>query len=955
MSGAHEILIDPTLRAKFDAERLRDRFAKPQPEASTRPNVPPRAAGTSDFPPPPRPPPYTPNRSTFSPPPSAARKYDKYSRTSTGWSNVDPADARAKNNDFKAWEQMRHGQPTMPSRRAPPPQWSPGRSAFDMKNTSPPGRASYGPAPKPPRRPWEDLKDAGMPPNLSRANTARPSPKKGGFAPASAEQDEGQVPSARYNVFSNDRSKHASAMPPPPPRAPTSKRPDPMPAFTREPFVPTQARVSTPYQTTGGEKTYFGSGPGLHRSATSATPRETTSRTEHYKDSSHLNGDHVRASSAQASHRQEAFRPMEGSSSATTTDTSSSDEADEKFVYSRPREPRNQTSARSGKCRVPAGAGPRSAGFSPHVRVEQAEDEGQAPRPLYDGSRRHSGIDFLSQRSFDEGQEALKDGRSKPGPDRPGPQAASAPTGSGSGDRFAPRHHRSFDAHYKSPSIDGPSPNINDETSKSPMYGNPGYFPLSLLHYSGPLPSEKWSQQWPFGPLKEQTSRDSLRIPYQAVPSSLPPAATIAQNLSPLDEPVLARTKNQAPNYANPVFGSFRWSHGQSDQPTPPLRRQSSESINTQFSPSRDVPKFGGDKPFFPRSRAKQDKPDDPPIAPNEVKGDDQHDDGDSPGSHTKIPPPPKVGDKWSAEDWEKRFGFHTFELPANGQSSRNTSRKRGPSRSGSASNLKRAGTSRSANLQPSVTEAGDEPTMPRADSMEPGANSTGSSRTGTGSDDSAMDIDSSPPAGSDNTSRQTDARGPSATGNEGGATPRATPVSLNATNGTRQEPDSLNLNLNSFRHVAPFQRGTGEGLGAVDDLKDALPFESRPSPTRPNFEYASKPLDFPRVPKAPVPPQQLSPANWDAYVADMNNYMFNWNTFSYKMLIVFQRRQEEHREIGPSWIAKMGGDCTAYLEGLDEDERARKFWDIASDHHKDCMMKLKDTREKMLRQSKGR
>ena len=496
MSGAHEILIDPTLRAKFDAERLRDRFTKPPTEASTRPNVPPRAAGTSDFPPPPRPPPYMPNKSTFSPPPSAGRKYDKFGRTSTGWSNVDPADVRAKNNDFKAWEQMRHGQPSMPSsRRAPPPQRSPGRSAFDVKHTSPPGRASYGPAPKPPRRPWEDLKDAGMPPNLSRANTARPSPKKAGFAPASAEQDEEQVPSARYNVFNNDRSKHASAMPPPPPRAPTSKRPDPMPAFTREPFVPTQARVSTPYQTTGGEKTYFGSGPGLHRSATSATPRETSSRTGYYNDSSHLNGDHIRAASAEASHRQEAFRTMEHSSSATTTDTSSSDEADEKFVYSRPREPRNQTSTRSGKCRVPAGAGPRSAGFSPHVRVEQAEDEGQAPRPLYDGPRRHSGIDFLSQRSFDEGQESFKNDRSKPGPDLPGPQAASAPTGSGSGDRFAPRHHRSFDAHYRSPSIDESSTVPNDETKKSPMYDNPGYFPLSSLHYSGPLPSERRSQR----------------------------------------------------------------------------------------------------------------------------------------------------------------------------------------------------------------------------------------------------------------------------------------------------------------------------------------------------------------------------------------------------------------------------------------------------------------------------
>ena len=160
-------------------------------------------------------------------------------------------------------------------------------------------------------------------------------------------------------------------------------------------------------------------------------------------------------------------------------------------------------------------------------------------------------------------------------------------------------------------------------------------------------------------------------------------------------------------------------------------------------------------------------------------------------------------------------------------------------------------------------------------------------------------------------------------------------------------------MNLGGFRHVAPFTTSSA-GLSDISELKTSLPFESRASLTRPDFSKCTKPLDLPKPPKAPTVPQTLSEETWTTYIQGMNAYMFNWNSFSYKILMQFQQRQEERREIGPSWVLQVGGDCQAYLEGLEAEEKARKWWDVACDHHKEAMIGLKNVREKMLKTKDG-
>ena len=323
---------------------------------------------------------------------------------------------------------------------------------------------------------------------------------------------------------------------------------------------------------------------------------------------------------------------------------------------------------------------------------------------------------------------------------------------------------------------------------------------------------------------------------------------------------------------------------------------------------------------------------------------------GDNPASATDIPPPPKVGDKWSSEDWEKRFGPHTFEVPQSNISNRPSVNKRaGTPRMGSFTNVKRAGTFRGNSFQPTVVDDDDSGASDRSSARDsPFAASK--SRPSEISNGSAMDIDSSPPASEKVTFAESEIS-PTTKARY----PPLVPSPLGHTNVKPPpvpESGDTKLNFNDFRHVAPFA-SSQDGLNGVDDLKGALPFQSRPSPTQPDFTKCFEKMELPNPPKPPSPPGELSDAAFAQYVSAMNHYMFHWNSFSTKILMLFQRRQEEHREIGQGWVGLVGGDVDAYLHALDEDERGRQWWDTASDRHKKAMLNLKSIRERMLK-SKG-
>ncbi|KAL9631128.1 MAG: hypothetical protein Q9164_006054 [Protoblastenia rupestris] len=892
IQSAHEVLTDPAQRAKYDAQRLRHGLLSAYASPPPRPNVPPRTQ-TTNFPPPPRPPPPSASKPSYSPPRPGASKYARFTGASSRWGTAGTDDAKSKTNDFKAWEQMRHGQGPIPPRRAPPPK-APRATHFETERTSSPGRSQ----PKttangvPLRRgAWEDLRDAGMP-NLSRANTTRAPPKKAGFAPSPPARHEPPARSAYFNTFKGERpppKPPSSSMPPPPPRVPTSKKPDPQGADFEFPLGTNHDRVSTPYHSPGGEKTFLSS-PGLHRSSTSTTPRESNSRTGwHDRDSLHPDGEHIRAASAGAANR-DGHRTMPGVSSATTTDTSSSsDEAEAETLYTGPRGTRVQASR---KTRMPAGAGvrPRSS-FPPHVRVEDVEDEPEASHTfLNTGFRKYSGVDMPSQKPFSDQPEDFMSHRMKQDAPQLGSQSAIPPAAYIPTEHSIPRR-KSFDEKYRST----PDSKSSDHTSNNHKNKTP------IL----------------FGP-------PSLRAETDGKSDSQP---------------------------------SFRLSTDDLERPfvgKPPLRSQSSETINVKFSPSCDPPRFGGDNAFFSSSSPDHSNKSSTLPAGSRSSQAPRHNERageESPGLTSSVPPPPKGPSKYLSEDWDKRFGAHTFQPPPSGSASGTASRKRsGTPRTGSLNNLKRAGTfSRATGFQPTVVDAQDEPPVYNATPAVSVNSSKTSSRVSTGSDGSAMDIDSTPPPVTDHNSTGNGDSGFSTRKND---FPSKTDVPIlppRADNPLQSEGDSINMNLGGFKNVAPFAP-SNEGLNDTDDLKGALPFESRASTTIPNFDECTKKIEFPKVPKTPSPPSTLTQTSWNRYLTDMNAYIFKWNTFSANILLLFHKRQEEHREIGPSWVSCVGGDCDLYLKALDEDERARKYWEVASERHRECFRDLKRVREEMLR-----
>ena len=969
-------MTDPQQRAKYDAQRIR----KGQFATYTEPPPPPprnAAAGraqTTGFPPPPKPPPPPP------PPPFAktaktawSPKFKDTRKDPRGhW--AEPNEAKSKTNDFKAWEHMRHGTGPLPRTRnktsqAPKP--APTRLGRDPV-AGDDGNGSLPRRPASRRTEWEDLPDAGMP-KTQRTNTARMAPKSGGFAPSSPGiGDEGQAHSAYFHTSKGERptfSRTPTNMGPPPVPPP----PGPVPRSTARPFtrkpVPLQTsmdatdgyvagkRGKMPYPTVHGERTDIKSpSPGLRRTATSATPRDSNSRTGFY-DSEPLNNNvhHSRAASANsARHFYEPRKP--GSASLSTTSSESSSEDDDplrKGGADRSSQASRERPKATPKSQRPGPGAPQRSFFNPHVKVEDAEDETMAPHTdtAYNGPRRHSGIDmptyfasnlrsegFMEHRRKHEAEQAHQPSSSLPNDARPSPGA----------DMHPMSRPRSFDGHYPRPSQDerGANP-LGSRTDKVPMYES---FPSSF--HSSPISSPKWSDTLAF---------DSPQMPHSALAEAppdwiVPPtfSASFGHSSDPSNftrRPSCFFRSHNSPIFADfDPFVSFRWGQGDLPKPfagTPPLRSQSSDRIDLRFSPSGPPPQFkAGGEGSPSRSGGSSDNPieiNDQDTAQGEKASEPEVD--DERPLKERVPPPPQGPACFFPKDWHHRFTAGTFSSSPSRSRGRSASQNRpGVPRTPSVSTSKGNGP-RPAAFQPTVDEAADEP--PQYSS----ANIDGDGNSRPSSDGSAMDIDPvlTPPSAGDN-QHATNEGAESPTQQDQANKPFHRAPTLPPRNAVpvNTQNDSRHFNMDDLKNSKPFGVGQ-EGLGDVGDLKFALPFESRASPTKPIFEKVALPSKLPKPPKAPTPPAKLNITTWELYIRDMNRYMSNWANFNDVMLSHFHARQEMQRQMGTSWINGQGdGEYNLYLESVAEDKKVHKYWEVALDLHKECIEKVGEAREAM-------
>lgn len=837
-------------------------------------------------------------------------------------------------------------------------------------------------------------------PGMSRSKTTR-LPKKPGFAPATPGGDEPQAQrsSAYFNVSRGERPPAPRVnvhFPPPPSRSgATAKKPDPFNAFksTAGPENPfsKSGRVSTPYATTGGEKTYLTS-QGLGRSASWRESRRESA----WYDSESNNAEHVHppATSARLNRKHSAspkmatghHKPPPSSSSSSSSSSDESVQMGDEGIYSSAR--RSKDARRSQAPNVADDL--RRPAFKPSVKVEDVEDEDRLHSGHGDGgygssgdSRKRQATD-LNPRSFssDRNPESFMQHRMKREAER---QQRQSPQNSAS-KSYTPSNHtppqrplqrplqrpRSWhDSNGSAEGVDGSRSHARayagDQNDKAPMYDPLGNRPSP----STPSQSNKWSDQWPFNSPKKPRSSTAVPPPYWAIPSSLAPSKQ-PETREKLHKYFCSHLSSQpsASNNANTSLpNSFTFPENgaqKSFKPAPPLRSHSSETINLNFSPSKWHGTFtGSTNEYFLRP---------PPIRGNVVRGrtsptknrilrpnqptqqantsnEQNLHDGNanippSPATAGPSLPPPPADSKYSSEEWAKHFRPATFAFPPPpaGSPARLLSRKRPMApRKFPKATYKRQSVPKSASVSAAVDDAEVAPeTASVAESL--------SSKTSGG--ESAMDIDPAlTPPSTGQSQEHGERKSPSQPGlSESTPRPPVPPRAKNEPPASEQDPY---MNLDELKHVAPFAPSR-EGLSNLNDLTSTLPFESRSS--KHAVEHPPRqPLVLPNPPKAPQIPVTLTQTSWERYIAQMRGYMFEWNAYNTKMLNHFNDRQASvENTLKPEWMSAVGEGTekwgfNAYMQGVEEDFRVREHWNVSWERHQECMKALGGIRERLL------
>lgn len=956
IQSANEVLTDPQQRAKYDASRIRSGLLHTYSNAtpSTSRSKPTRPS-TTNFPPPPPPPPFTAKKPHFAPQSSGAQKYTRFNRPETAtWtgSTSSTDDSKARTSDYKAWESMRRGTGPIPQKRTAPSK-APRAPTFQA------GLETNGATPKEPsprRSGWDHFQEThANTPGVARANTSRNPTQT--FDPRTP-GEEPSTQSAYSHIFqerpTSSRFKtHMAAPPPPPPpnRPPIMKRHDPPPPFKdkvgfNEPFG-NKPRVSTPYATGPGERTVFSS-PGLQRSATSATQRDANNRTGFF-DSKSKNDESAQKPAASASSNKNGTSPRrkeDASLPGMYSSSSSSSSSDEDLEpYDAPK-PRVTQTIKTRRTRVPAGG---QSYFDPYAKGQEFEP--MAPRAGlnagYARQRRHSSIDIDTGGTLESQYEHSK----KPVSEKLQDQSGSLPLASEQQNRDGSQpplqRSRSWHENKKNtlPTDEEHRPIGINQKDPSPMYEPPGYNPFSSPLSSGPpgtTPSDKWSDQWPFKSPKKPKTSSAEAPPYWAVPSSLPPPRVAeARARANTDIPFHINTRYTSFTCANDdPFNSFIFPSKEKNHfAKPSLRSQSSENINTKFSPDNWHGKFFEPPPL---SRTNTPRTGVSPATHNMSKWQEEVDQTVASKQKAQIDPEtikgtfpslPTAQDKFAEERWAQHVNDIKFDI-------QDPLPRRSPSRTATRKRP-RTRPSRPVGVQPSVVDIEDEST---------GNGATGESLNSSkaSSDDDAMDIDDpvlTPPSANANAPH---ANGHTIPANGADNAPRQAPPLPPRMNGHSQpQKPGSHLNLGNLKHVFPFAP-SNEGLNNMNEMGTTLPAPAEASPPKCSDNTLGHRLRFPNPPLCPSSPLSLTQSSWDHYCLNMRRYQDEWTKFNSQMAEILKTVTQESLKC--DWLNPEGIGYDKHMNMLNEHRRARVHWEVACDNHDKCMGALGDAMDAMVR-----
>lgn len=174
------------------------------------------------------------------------------------------------------------------------------------------------------------------------------------------------------------------------------------------------------------------------------------------------------------------------------------------------------------------------------------------------------------------------------------------------------------------------------------------------------------------------------------------------------------------------------------------------------------------------------------------------------------------------------------------------------------------------------------------------------------------------------------------------------------------EDTDNIRPVFAEFRNVEPFAPKP-TGLGSLGDLKNDLPFDSKPSAKLPLAaeEKPKEPVVVVPFPKAPTPPPALSISgltpsrqSWNEYVTKFTEYLQLWAKSEKHVHDHFAARDRVGEGKGDKRFAwtnvRSSHGCEQYLRERDEDREIMRQWMAACEVHEREVRMFMRFRERM-------
>ena len=974
ISAAHEVLTEPELRVKYDANRYRAAraFASYTSPTSSGPggmpqrdpnNIfsqrPAQAAPTQ----PRRPNPFSPTSprapskgASMKSPSSGAARYTPYTNHN-GWSKLNKEDPQTRANTaaagdaFRTWNQMKPGvsnNPNAASSNAP-------RGRSTRSNTFTAQNVKDGQHETPKARPgWDTYTERKAPPTgMSRSNTTRV-PRKTGFDPGTPGGDEPAATSrsAYFNVFKGERphAMRPQAYPPPPPGPPpTSRKPEPLRPGPTQDFKspdplrsfrspqsddPYSSRLRTPYATSGGEKTFFSS-DGLYRTASTGSNLHAGWQNPNSAQSD------SKSPTAAERHRSASPRMRSPNLQYSSPSSSTSSDEDDLDLDARVKlKPKGYRTARNNNA---DGAHARRPP-QPSVTIE---DEDGTTTEFGKPKQR-------STWSAEEGSGAQTQSKQFVA-DQAGPRRTST-SDIPEGVQHRAKHDSERMPH--SP-LRTEAPWSNDDMGepleKSPTwqekfgYGKDG---ANHRHFDRPSTGGSKDNRPMYDPLFSSCMPASFircKTPYWAIPSSLMP-----RKQSEVNDVTRYPNSNKVALSISNSTDQMRLSRfhfpNESSESSSSVRSQAAEKTSP-FSQAKWEKTFNGESGDYlaPQSNGSMSRGRSSPSKgrPATIHVFSKSPPKDTPLNTTSqtsppvgpVPAPQPLPAKFSQEQWDEHFKEPSWAYP------QTVTSPRGGSSKWSRTPRKMSTTSK----RPIGPKPVNDPTkanITSKPSLSSRVSSAAESSDTLSSQGSAMDIDpkntppipTHPPLNHDPITNIIRSAVPgSRSGSKAGSV-----------KSSQSDIDS-DLNLDDLKNAAPFVPNDS-GLADLGDLHATLPFESAPSTTGPGTTPGPRRLALPPPPKAPHAPNpnKLTKKDFDYYMLIVKNYLVEWYAYNKKMMAHFSARQHKNEtELPENWLESRGNEGYAkYMAGVEEDFLVREHWDLSWEKHKAAMETLGELRK---------